>query len=92
MKIGCKNLSYQSFFKTSIILDMPYSGSMVILSNVDNFRNVTTKALSGKPGQLKCFQKRQNKCKCHVRLEGADLLSLYNRNLKSLFFNTGFNF
>ena len=27
---------------------MPYSGSMVILSNVDNFRNVTTKVLSGK--------------------------------------------
>ena len=27
---------------------MPYSRSMVILSNVDNFRNVTTKALSGK--------------------------------------------
>ena len=26
---------------------MPYSGSMVILSNVDNFRNVT-KVLSGK--------------------------------------------
>ena len=46
----------------------------------------------GKHGQLKCFQKRQNKCKCHVRLEGADLLSLYNKNLKSLFYNTGFNF
>ena len=46
----------------------------------------------GKHGQLKCFQKRQNKCKCHVRLEGADLLSLYNRNLKSLFYNTGLNF
>ena len=27
---------------------MPYSGSMVILSNVGKFRKVTTKALSGK--------------------------------------------
>ena len=27
---------------------MLYSGSMVILSNVYNFRNVTTKVLSGK--------------------------------------------
>ena len=25
------------------------------------------------------FQKRQNNCKCHVRLEGADLLSLYTK-------------
>ena len=41
---------------------MPYSGSMVILSNVDNFRNVTTKAqcqanVHGKHGQLKFFGK-----------------------------------
>ena len=48
--------------------------------------------LHGKHGQLKYFQKRQNKCKCHVRLEGADLLSLYNRNLKSLFYSTGLTF
>ena len=48
--------------------------------------------LHGKHGQLKYFQKRQNKFKCHVMLEGWDLLSLYNRNLKSLFYNTGFNF
>ena len=27
---------------------MPYSGSMVIVSNVDNFRNFSIKALSGK--------------------------------------------
>ena len=48
--------------------------------------------LHGKHGQLKYFQKRQNKCKCHVRLEGADPLSLYNRNFKNLFYNTGFKF
>ena len=63
---------------------MPYSGSMVILSNVGKFRKeklqqrpcqaktgIGQANVHGKPGQLKCFQKRQNKCKCHVtvRLE-----------------------
>ena len=84
-----------------MILDMPYSGSMVILSNVDNFRNVTTKVLSDKSRQIcmgnlgkpNAFRKSKTiACKCHVGFKGADLLSLYNRNLKSLFFNTGFNF
>ena len=57
---------------------------MLIISEMLQQRSCQAN-VHGKHGQLKCFQKRQNKCKCHVRLEGADLLSLYNRNLKSLF-------